>query len=523
MARTLTPMDAHATINELYKLATGAEPEIRAVDTSSFVSIGEQILSTGVENTLRALSLLIGRTIIDVSPYNAKFGLIEEENKDLFLSRIRAISFYSRYALPSGDWNTQLYTNLNQGFTNGQNKDENGDPQSTPSMWYQNQPKVLELNFGGFDVWQDSTVVYENQLAPAFTNEGSFNEFMTGILTEKGNDIESEREAFRRMTLLNQIAGVYAMSEDYPSMAINVTSAYNTEFGTNYTSQELRTTYRKDFLSYFVELIKTISRRMEYRSTLFHNPYTITDDDDNEWNVLRHVNKEDQRLFIYNPLILRAESMVLPEIFNDQYLKIENYEPVDFWESISDGAKVNIKPAIPGEDGKQTTTEEAVEIPYVCAVLFDKDAVMTTNYFDTALASPVEARKRFSTLWFHFCKGAFNNYSKPFVLFYMDDSGVTPTPGTGLKVEPSEVTLVGDTPVTLTLSNIPDGTVDIITNVDNTIITVGEITPTGDTTGTTTLTALDEFEPQFITFQAINNDNEIITYDTIKVNYTAGE
>ena len=64
MAKTLTPMDCYATINELYKLATGTEPEISAVDTSTFVSVGEALMSTGKENVLNALSLLIGRTII---------------------------------------------------------------------------------------------------------------------------------------------------------------------------------------------------------------------------------------------------------------------------------------------------------------------------------------------------------------------------------------------------------------------------------------------------------------------------
>lgn len=520
MAKTLTALDAHATINELYRLATGEEPEISAVDTSTFVSVGERILSTGVDNVLHALSVLIGKTIIDVSPYNAKFGLIEEEDSEIFLSRIRAISFYSRYAMPSGDWNTQLYTNLANGFTNGQNLDANGDPQSTPSMWYQNQPKALELNFGGFDTWQDSTVVYENQIAPAFTDERSFNEFMAGILTEKGNDIESEKEAFRRMTLINHIGGVYALSEDFPSMAVNVTEAYNTEFGTNYTSQELRTTYRKDFLSYFVELLKTISRRMEYRTTLFHNPYTITDENEDEWNVLRHTNKDEQRLFIFNPLILRAESMVLPEIFNDQYLKIENYEPVDFWQSIADPAKVSVKPAIPGSNGTQTTTDEAVTIPYVCAVLFDKDAVFTNNYYDTALASPIEARKRYSTLWFHFCKGAFNNYSKPFVLFYMDDTEPAPT---GMTVTPDPIALVGNTPVTVTVSNLPEGTtvvgaIDIENKLTITEATISE----GVATFTVTNSELSDGDTDILNIGCIGASGYLATVSVI-VSYTAGE
>lgn len=526
MAKTLTPLDCYATINELYKLATGTEPEIQAVDTSSFVSVGEALMSTGKENVLNALSLLIGRTIIDVKPYNAKFGLIEETDTELYETRVRKVSFYSRYAMAAGDWNTQIFTNLADGFTNGRNLDGNGDPQSAPSMWYQNQPKVLQLVFSGFDVWSDSTVVYENQLAAAFTDERSFGSFMAGILTEKSNDIESEREAFRRMTLLNHIAGTYAMSEDYPSMVVNLTTAYNTEFGTNYTSQELRTTYRKDFLSYMVECLKTVSRRMEYRTALFHNPYTIIDENEEEWNVLRHTNKSEQKLFIFNPLILRAESMVLPEIFNDQYLKIENYEPVDFWQSIADPAKVSIKPAIVDPTtGGQVATDSAVTIPYVVACLFDPDAVITNNHFDTALASPIEAAKRYSTLWFHFAKSAHEDYSKPFVIFIMDDSGVTPEPSTGMTFTPESLALVGETPVTVTVSNLPEDVASFNifgASIDDDL-TISDPTPSGDDMTFTVTGGENSLSSGLVIVVAQNSNGNAIETVNIPFTYTAGE
>ena len=121
MPRVLTPQDVHSLMNLLVKEATGQDSTIQVVDSSSFVSAGEQILATGTENVLNSLSLVLGRTFMAVRPYKAKLAIINALNTDLYTSRMRKISFYSRQALASGDFNTQLYTNLAAGYDNGEN------------------------------------------------------------------------------------------------------------------------------------------------------------------------------------------------------------------------------------------------------------------------------------------------------------------------------------------------------------------------------------------------------------------
>lgn len=512
MARSLTPRDAHALINLVYKEATGMDASIQAVDTSTFVSIGEQIMATGVENTLNALSVVIGRTFMAVRPYTSKFGLIEEVDTALFKNRVRKISYYSRYALASGDWNTQLFTNLADGFDNGENP-SGGTPQSTKSMWVQNQAIPLELNFAGMSTWQDSTTVYRDQLKVAFTDESSFNSFVAGILTEKGNDIECQREAWRRITLLNQIGGVYALSSTYPSMKVNLTAAYNARFGTNYTSAELRTTYLKSFLEFMVSTIKILSRRMEYRSTSFHMPYTKTINGE-EYNVLRHTPRDKQRLFLYSPLIVESEAMVLPEIFNDQYLKIDNYEAVDYWQNFNDGAKVSVTPAVPGTGANEGTqvVGDPVEIPYVVGCLFDADAIAVNNYLEDSLATPVEARKRFYNIWWTFCRNAINDYSENFILFTMEDEG-----GSGnLVLDKNALSIEEEGTGTVTIISAPEDTNNI-----NCIASPGIISVTLSD-DTITIEAGDTAGSEIVTVCAFDSDNNIIASTNITVTITAG-
>ena len=108
MARSLTPTDAYALINLMVKEATGQDATIQAVDTSSFVSVGETLLRTGTENTLNAISVVLGRTFAAVRPYKAKLMIINALNSGLFTSRVRKISYYSREAEASGAFNTNL-------------------------------------------------------------------------------------------------------------------------------------------------------------------------------------------------------------------------------------------------------------------------------------------------------------------------------------------------------------------------------------------------------------------------------
>ena len=180
MARTYTPKDAYTLMNALVKQATGQQ-SVTATDTSSFVSAGETVMATGTENVLNALSVLIGRTFMAVRPYDAKLQLINAIDTGMYTNRMRKISFYAKDAQPAGFVNTDLFTNLKDGYTNGQNTPTS--PNSTKSMWEQNQGVPLEMHFGGQSVWDDSLTIYENQLKVAFRSESEFISFVNGIMT----------------------------------------------------------------------------------------------------------------------------------------------------------------------------------------------------------------------------------------------------------------------------------------------------------------------------------------------------
>ena len=420
MARTLTARDCHALMNLLVKEATGQDALIQAVDSSTFVAAGETVLATGTENVLNALSLVLGRIFMAVRPYNAKLNLINAINTGEYTHRMRKISFYSREAQASGDWNTQLYTNLADGFTNGQNISD-GTAQSTKSMWEQNQPVPLEMNFSGQSVWEDSTTIYEYQLQQAFRSEDNFAEFIGGIMTERGNDIESQKEAFNRMTLLNFMAGVYDLNQT--GSVVNLTSAFNTEFGTSYTSAELRSTYLKEFCMFLAAKIKIDSDMLTNRSVKAHWAPAKEG-----YALLRHTPKDRQRLMLYNPLMIKTQAYVFPELFNEQYLKMENYEGVMYWQNENDPSAIKVTPAIPdttGLTGTQTAGD-TVTLGYVVGMLYDVDALMIDYQLERSATTPLEARKGYRNMWWTFSKNAINDFTENAIIYIMKDPDPAP-------------------------------------------------------------------------------------------------
>ncbi|MBR5215971.1 MAG: hypothetical protein IKV80_07085 [Bacteroidales bacterium] len=412
-------------MNALVKEATGQETTLQVVNTSTFISAGEQVLATGTENVLNSLSLVLGRTLVAVRPYNAKFNMINAIDTGAYSHRLRKLSFYSRNAQPSGDWNTQLYTNLKGGYTNGQNIVD-GTAQSTKSQWEQNPAVVLELNFAGSSTWEDSTTVYEDQLKQAFRDEASFGQFVAGIMTEKANDIESQKEAYNRIVLLNFIAGVIDMEST--GSVVNLTYEFNQEFGTNYTSAQLRTTYLKDFLAFMVARIKIDSRMLTNRSLKCHwSPAKVVDEVPHY--LLRHTPYDRQRLLLHSPLITKSESYVFPSLFNEEYLKIENYEGVDFWQNEANPASIDVVPAIPNKTTPASgqVAGDEVKIDYLVGVLYDVDAMMTDYQLESSLSTPLEARKRYRNIWWTFSRNGINDFTENAIVYYMADP-VEPTP-----------------------------------------------------------------------------------------------
>lgn len=428
MAKTLTPLDAHALVESIAHQITG-QTALAVTSTADFVSVGEQILSYGTENVLNTISLITGKSYIAARPYSRRLRILNKLSTGDFTHRFRKISYYSKDPKSAGAFNTQLNgANLGMGRDNqAQGTLDGGAGSAVPSMWEQNPAVPLEVNFTSMDVWDYTITVYEKALKQAFRSEEEFIRFINGYFVEAQNDIESEMEALNYAALLNFMACIYDLDSANPNgRVVNVTAAFNGYFGTSYSSHDLLTTHIKEFNEFFVTLVKTASDYMTHRSSYYHwSPTKVVNGV--SYELLRHTPKEKQKLIMYGPVWKYMEATVLPEIFNDQYLKIDNFEKVDYWQDFGAGAQsdmqINITPAIPdlNTTGYPQIAGTTVNTD-VLGILFDEDAIAVDMQMEMAATSPLEARKLYRNIVNHYSYGLVNDPTENAILFIMEDN-----------------------------------------------------------------------------------------------------
>ena len=424
MARRLNVTDGYAWINAMAAEMFGENATIQAIDGSTFASVGESILQSGIDNVINTLSLVASRDLIAIRPYKAKFSLINALDSGLFANRVRKISYYAKKAVPTGAANTQLFPeNLAMGVDNGVHYDSSTPPvqMSVESMWLQSAPVTYQAWFGGGVEWQYPYTIYEKALKEAFRSPEAWTAFLNGFLVSVANDIETEKEAFSRLTMLTAIAGTFNLTADMPGSLRNLTTIYNATYGTTLSTQVILEQHFEELLAVLVSTVKTDSDMLEERSLLYHwSPAKTVGAD--SYVLPRQTKKEDQRMMMIAKFWNDAEARVLPAIFNDQYLKLENFEKVAYWQNINDPYAISFTPAIPDtSDPSAQVAGTAVTQSVVLGCLFDKDAVMVDFHLEDVASSPLEARKKYRTIWNTINKNPIWDATENFIVYFMAD------------------------------------------------------------------------------------------------------
>lgn len=409
MANTLTNTDVYTVINAMSSQMYG-ETALQAIDTTTFATIGENMLRTGYESTLNAMSTVIGRSIMAIRPYKSSFDIIMADDMR-FGQILRKISYFATTFEASQDWNTDINAETL--------KDGNAIDHYKIKKQY-----PLEVNFVGNKVLQTHITRFRKQLKQAFHSESDFAAFYEGLAVEVYNDIETKKEAEARLLMLNHIGAVYSSTNT--NMKVNLTKGYNDKYSTTYTTAQLLNEHYEDFLKYFVSEVKKISALMIERNSLFHLTPNKNDDNGNKLVLPRHTPRELQKLVLNKNFIIDAESRVLPTIFNDRYLKLDNYESVMYWQSPANPYKINVKPnTFDLTTGQSKNAAQAVVIENVIGILFDRDALNMNIHNEDVITTPVNAAGDYYNIYWHWAKNYNDDLTENSVLFYMEDAGAS--------------------------------------------------------------------------------------------------
>lgn len=404
MANDLSFDQLSTVLTAITNQATGVN-NITPLDTGSFVSVAQMALKTGYDPLTTAISQVLSKTIFSVRPYTRKFKGLNVSNQ--------------RY----GNHVRKLLT-IDKPFEDDDRlKLVDGE---SIDQYKVNKPKVLQTNFYGANQYQKSVTIYKDQLDCAFSSPDEFASFISMVMQNASDMIEQAHEETARATINNLISGVYTMeASEQPTLAkanggkrsINLLVLYNQMNGSALKVEDVfKAANFEGFVKFAFSTINTIADLMTDRNTLFSSQLT-------DYTVIRHTPKDRMKFYLYTDLVNKINSEVYSTVFNPDFLKLVDFECVNFWQSALNPSTINTKPSILKKDGTVVLAGTPTNISNVFGVLFDEEAAGYTTVNEWSQPSPFNARGGYYNQFWHFTDRYWNDFTENAVIFYIEDGG----------------------------------------------------------------------------------------------------
>lgn len=360
-------------VNAVTSQAFGNEVQA-AVDPTGLVSLGQTVL-TSQQNTEAFLNTLvqrIGRTIYHYRAYRNKLKSVILESDMEFGAILQKIDI----ELPEAE-KDDAYD-----LVDGQSIDP----------WVISKPKAHQKLFVGRNPFMFKITISRKLLKEAFLSESAMGAFINVIFGKVRNMIEASYEDLARTALNSGVASVRV------EQRIRLGTLYREETGSTKNANALL--HDHEFLNWAVGKINLYSDYLTDMTSLY-----------NDGSIETFSPKEDQRLIVLSEFERRLETVSQWQAFHDGYVKLENYETINFWQSPEAPMSITTKNL---ETGADYTQQRLV------AVLFDRDALGVYQMEEEVLTTPVNPRGLYYNTFWHCMKNMFFDRSENFLSFTMN-------------------------------------------------------------------------------------------------------
>lgn len=387
MANDLTYNQIFAIANAINQQATG-NTALAVVDTSSFVTVGNTVLSTGYDNVMNSISQVLARTIFSIRPYDAKFKgvFVDEQRWGNHVRKLQAVD------LP-------LVNDDRVPLTDGQSAD----------MYVVRKPKVLQTNFYGQDSYSDYYTVYTTQLDTAFQNPEELARFWTMVTTNMSDKLEQTRENLARMVIANFIGGKNSANNG----VIHLLTEYNAETGLELTSQTVKQPENYTaFVQWVYGRVAALASMLTERTEL----YQIQIDDN---PIKHHTPYRNMRVYLTAQDQYSIGARVLADIYHDNYLRMAQTDTVNFWQSSQTPTSITVTPSVLKSDG---TVEKASQqaVNNIFGVIFDEEALGISLMNQRVYNTPLNARGGYYDVWYHETRKYWNDFTEKGIVLLLD-------------------------------------------------------------------------------------------------------
>lgn len=388
--------DAAALLTSITQQATGQQV-ITPTTLDDFVSVGTLALQAGFDPLLNAISQVIGRTIFSIRPYSEKFGGLRADS-------LRWGNHVRKLKIADNEWERdQRYYEAASDFW------DDGD---SVDMYTIKKPKAVQLNFYGQNVWQDHVTVYRDQLDVAFHDPEELMQFTSMIMTNMSNRMAQARESCARAALANFAAAKNILGAGH---VVHLIDEYNTATGSSLTAATImQPANYATFIRWVAGYIKTLSRRMEERSSLFQQNITGK-------VVNQHTPRDRQKLYLLADYVNRMDAEVLSTTYNEEYLQIGDFEEVSYWQSISSPDAIKVTPGYMDATGA-IVSGAAQTMSKVFGILFDEEAVMTQEVNQWNAPTPFNVAGGYTNFYWHKSDRYLNDFTEKGVVLLLDSA-----------------------------------------------------------------------------------------------------
>lgn len=366
--------------NQIYELVNSVTSQAfgntvqTAVDARGLVSLGETVLNseTNTSAFLNTLVQRIGRTIYHYRAYRNKLrGVIVESDME-WGAILQKIDIELPEAVQDDAYD----------LVDG----ESVDP------WIVSKPVAHQKLFVGRNPFMFKITISRKLLREAFLSESAMGAFISVIFGKVRNMIEASYEDLARTAINASIASV---SDD---QHIALGTMYRAETGSTLNANALL--HDRDFLNWAVGTINLYSDYLTDMSRLY-----------NDKSIETFSPKEDQHMIVLSRFERALETVSQWQAFNEGYVKLRNYETINYWQSPDTPMSIKTKNLETGADYNGNR---------IVAVLFDRDALGVYQMDEDVLTTPINARGMYYNTFWHIMKNMYLDRSENFLSFTLN-------------------------------------------------------------------------------------------------------
>lgn len=382
----------YSILNSVAEQALG-EKAITVVDTGSFISLGDAIVSsnTAVDKFVGALTDRIGRTVFSVRRY---------------VSDSRQMV---RHPFEYGTMLQKIYVDVPE--YNENNAWEIGAENYVPEYAPVIKPSVKQKLFNKVSTWEVDMTIPDRILKTAFLNETAMAVFIDAIFTAMDNSMEMALEYCADLTRANFMAN--RLQNPTATTAINLLTAYNT--ATKASLKAEKALSDPDFLRYASLQIGLWTRRMSRMSRVF-----------NTENYARHTPADLLVLDLLDEFVSGVSTYLMSDTFHDELVRLPYYNAVPFWQGsgtafdVTSTSAINVKISNTG-GGSDGTSPITVAANYILGVAYDYQA-MGVTIVDRHTTTERNNKDEYTNYYSKANYGYFNDLSENGIVFYMAET-----------------------------------------------------------------------------------------------------